>query len=332
MEKLKFKFKMSRSRGTEAIAIPDNTTPFNQDIPQNTINQAATSSKKLKAARNTKSVQRHSSHEGRSIHKLPSPQQRLDGRTATNSHGLVRLRNFFKRSIPRSKKETKPDCAELKLDTNSDTNKPVHIEAPSPISTEPKVAAYIPQHAASDYSRTALPINSAYDDNQIRRASQSASLKEPLTFHTVHKWNGGVPSSTSDYEKFLETEQQATAHAALNRLSKVPLPTAPLDIPASDYAARRENRMSVLSLAMSKGQQSSLRSSVQESRVPEEQQPPQLGLSGSLLTKVGEYIKPSKPESMHSQKRRTSTVGGLGVGDNPPRRGSAVSFRTPEEP
>jgi len=327
MEKLKFK--MSRSRGTAAVAAP-NDTSFGRKPSQNTTGEATASSKKAITPCHTKNQQRFSIQADKPIQKSPNSQQQSDGRMPTNGHGLFRLKNFFKRSLLRSGTDPKQGLPGSKHDTKSNANE-------GSTSNESKVAAYVPSHAAADYSKTALPVTTANEDSIVRSLVQS-SQKDTISFQPIHKSNEVGASASTDYEKLIETEKQATTQAALNRLSKGTLPDAPLNIPASSYATRRENRMSTLSAASSKGQHSSkhsLKSSVLDNRIPEWQQTAQLGPSGSLLMKVSEYIKPPRPESMQSMHShgRIGSVGSLGMnmGETRNKRWSTATSRTPEE-
>jgi len=328
---------MSRTRGTATTAAPG-ITYYDEKSSQNSTGQAPASGRKNVLHFSKKSTQRYSIQEVKPI-RISTNSQRPETSAATDDFGLDRLKNFFKRSLSKSVKKPKQIPAEHKLDQKSDTNKTIAIEAPHTTPTEKKVAAYIPQHAASDYSKTALPLSTAHDDSKRRSSVLSASQGAPIFSHPIYKREEGATGTSTDYESFVKTEQQVTTEAVLKRLSQEPQPETPWNISASNFAARRGSRVSVLSSGSPKSHQSprlSVGSIVHESRIPEGQQTPQTGRSGSLLMKVGDYIKPPRPEStqsiqsMHSFGRRQSSGSVLlNAGDNRNKRWSLIS--SPEQ-
>lgn len=125
------------------------------------------------------------------------------------------------------------------------------------------------------------------------------SQEDLITFPSIQQTHGEDSRTSTDYEKFTQTEQQATTLVTVNKLGPETLPEVPLVIPASSYAVRRESMMSVLLSASPKDHQishkPSIRSSIRGNLIREGQQAPQLRRSGSMLMIVGEYIKPIRP-------------------------------------
>ena len=288
---------MSRSRGNAALPVlVPHMTSLDQAFPPYLTEKVASSNRELKTVPNAKSEHNYFDQDVGTLHRLSDCEEgSYESVGANYGRGLVLLRSLFKRSRSDPRKESRRGHKERGSDIN--TNETVHIVVPRSTSTKNKGAAYVPQHAASDYIKTAFPLKIAHNHSKVRRSTSRLLQEDSMTFQpmqTIHIEDHNTPN---DYEKLIQFEQQATNRAAVHRFGLEPLPEAPSTTPANIYAVHREKKMSVLLSAPQKSHQLSRKSSIRSSigeRIPGGQTPPQLRRSGSLLMIVGEYIKPPR--------------------------------------
>ena len=153
------------------------------------------------------------------------------------------------------------------------------VAAPRPIT------AYVPKHAASDFSQMNLPTKIYRDDPLIRSRRNSLQAGDPLSVRpAVFEPN----EDSTDYQNFLAESPAAEARTYRSRpiLPSLKTTTPQVsqimnEITANHHASMREPARSI-----------SQRSATSKP----------VSRGGNIFDRVGEYIKPSRPESVYSQR------------------------------
>lgn len=140
---------------------------------------------------------------------------------------------------------------------------------------------YVPTHAATDFSRmNIIPKVGAYDP--LQEFTQSLNIDAPLTIRpTPHET---TPDST-DFQNFLKESRQAAITNTNSRWDKTTALHASHiedEITPNHYATRREQAMSI-------------------SHRSTDSKPANRGRARSFVGMVGEYIKPTRSESVYGQ-------------------------------